>query len=181
VIAKYDCSRAVQKVAGTGDPNLMSFNDGSDVGNVDCGWRQDGVRATVSDDWQCRAHAGYDGPSGVGTPRSNQVFRTTATARLTVPGTATGGSPVTASGSGNVTVRGDSLESCAFYWGDGSPGTQVPCSAGQTVSAQHTYRSAGIWAAKLVVVDTQGERVTATRPVKASYRPARSKSTTTGA
>jgi hypothetical protein len=75
VVTKYECSSTLMRIAGTGNPNNMNFDNGNWAGDVDCGWNLGGSSGTLANDRQCRAGNGYDGPSGVGAPRTAAFFR----------------------------------------------------------------------------------------------------------
>jgi hypothetical protein len=157
-ITKLTCSTALWASAGTGSPNNLAFRNGRWTGVLDCGWVFYGKPATLSDDRQCRAGVGYDGPSGIGTPRSLQLFQpTTPTAALAAhPDTPVPGS-VSVSLVAHVTGLGDTLKQCSVSWGDG-PAQAVSCSAG---SASHAYAAAGAYRVTYTVIDAYGQQISA--------------------
>jgi hypothetical protein len=162
LLGKTACSLTLWALANTGDPNNLSFSRGGWTGNLDCGWRLDGQLGTLSDDRQCRAGVGYDGPSGLGTPRNVQLFQATPpTAKLAAITGAPAGSPVSVQGAGQVTASGDALKQCAVSWGDGQT-DQVSCATG---AATHAYAAAGSYTVTFSVTDTYGLGASATQPV----------------
>lgn len=58
----------------TGNPNQLADPNGAASGWQDCSFAASGT-ATVANNSQCNAKAGYDGASGVGTPKGLTVFK----------------------------------------------------------------------------------------------------------
>ncbi|HUB74119.1 MAG TPA: PKD domain-containing protein [Solirubrobacteraceae bacterium] len=113
----------------------------------------------------CNATAGYDGPSGVGTPDGLGLFQPLApTAALTAPETLEAGSPASFSAAASSDpYPGGSISSYAWSWGDGT--------SGEGVSPAHTYARAGEYTLTLTVTDSYGLRSDPiTRAVKVEPR-----------
>lgn len=163
MLGKISCSLSLWALANTGDPNNLAFSGGHWAGNLDCGWRLDGQLGTLSDDRQCRAGVGYDGPSGIGAPRSGQVFQSTLpTASLAAITDAADTTPVSVQATGQVVVSGDKLTKCAVSWGDSTADT-VACSAGAPVTATHVYAAPGAYSVTFTVTDAYGQTASATQ------------------
>ena len=64
----------------TGNPNDLATTAGP-VGTVDCSFSTSGPLTVLTDNSQCQARTGFDGPSGVGTPKGLSLL----TAPLAVP------------------------------------------------------------------------------------------------
>jgi len=98
----------------------------------------------------CNAAAGYDGPSGVGTPDGIGLFQPLApTAAIAAPETPKAGTPA----SFGVTAASDpypggSIASYSWSWGDGS--------SGEGATPVHTYARAGQYTLTLTVTDSYG-------------------------
>ncbi len=97
----------------------------------------------------CDAATGFDGPSGLGTPKGLAVFRKTGPA-VTVGGPTS----VTQGNSGNWTASatdpfpGGSIMSYAWSWGDGTANTTTASGA-----ASHTYAAPGTRTIRVVAKD----------------------------
>jgi subtilase family serine protease len=119
-------------------------------GIVDCAWvgttatRSAGTRA-------CKAAPGFDGPSGVGTPKGLRGFTPVKpTARIQTPATITHGHAGTYSATGSVDpFPGGTITHYTWKFGDGTTSTQA------TVS--HTYATAGHKTLTLIVGDNYGQ------------------------
>lgn len=140
--ALCDSTSAVE-CFGNGNPN-------SDLGAgmVDCMWGASGT-AVLADKYQCNAESGYDGVSGVGTPKGVALFQPISpTAVIQSPGTVTVGVSHGFSASGsNAPFPGDSITQYTWDWGDGTTTTTA------SVAASHTYSSAGAKTVTLTVTD----------------------------
>ncbi len=135
--ARFDVTSGGNSICGgvssCGDPNA-AFGS-----LVDC----NGTTA-------CNAAPGFDGPSGVGTPKGLALFKPLLpTAVITPPGAPTAGSPaVFSAGASSDPYPGGSFSSYTWNWGDGS--------AGSGVSPLHSYGAAGTYTVTLTVTDNYG-------------------------
>ena len=118
------------------------------AGMVDCMWGASGT-AVLADKYQCNAEPGYDGVSGVGTPKGIAPFQPISpTAAIQSPGTLTVGVSHNFSASGSsAPFPGDSITQYKWNWGDGQTTTTA------AVTASHTYASAGTKTVTLTVTD----------------------------
>jgi hypothetical protein len=118
------------------------------AGMVDCIWGASGT-AVLADKYQCNAEPGYDGVSGVGTPKGIAPFQPISpTAAIQSPGTLTVGVSHNFSASGSsAPFPGDSITQYKWNWGDGQTTTTA------AVTASHTYASAGTKTVTLTVTD----------------------------
>lgn len=150
----YDVRSGANAMCGTasrtacasawGQPNDLGF------GALDCGFDWLGHRVTGS--YQCHARAGYDGPSGVGSPLSYRTFRplfpAAAIARPAHPvhgvrATFNGGYSTDPFPNGTVT---------SYHWqfGDGHVLTT------SATTASHVYAKPGTYRVYLTVSDVYG-------------------------
>ncbi|HWC35182.1 MAG TPA: PKD domain-containing protein [Mycobacteriales bacterium] len=136
------CAAATNTGFGTTNPN------GRGKGMLACGFDSGG--ATVANDTQCRAVAGFDGPSGVGAPSGIGAFAPlTPTPAFSAP-TAAPGVAANFSGSATDPFPGGSIVSYSWHWGDGSSDTTG-------ASPAHTFAAAGTYTVKLTATDNYGQ------------------------
>jgi subtilase family serine protease len=114
------------------NPNLNGF------GIVDCAW--DATGKTAVGDLACDAHAGYDGPTGWGTPNGLTAFQKVGpTATISGPSTIATRTSGTWTATPKDPFPGGSVVRYTWNWGDGSSDTVTT-----TGSASHTYTSGGV-------------------------------------
>ncbi|MGO9557557.1 MAG: PKD domain-containing protein [Acidimicrobiales bacterium] len=142
--------------AACGDPNT-----GGEI--LDCDYPATGSTPSPSDR-ACDALAGYDGPTGVGTPNGLGAFAKTG------PTAAVGGPASVTSGTTNFWTAttadpfpGGTVTSYTWNWGDGSTPTVTT-----TDSASHDYLTGGSDTITLTVTDNYGQTGAATYPVEVS-------------
>jgi hypothetical protein len=98
----------------------------------------------------CNAAPGFDGPSGVGTPNSLNLFKPSLpTAVLTPPSPPEAGVPASFSGSSSVDTYPGAVLAYSWNWGDGT-------ALGTGVSATHSYGAPGEYTVSLTVTDSYG-------------------------
>ncbi len=115
---------------------------------------------------ECDAGAGYDGPTGVGTPEGLGLFEPESpSAAISAPDALTAGTGASFSVVGfNDPYPGGSVGSASWSWGDGSS------SGGAT--AGHAYASPGTYTITLAVTDRYGvEAPLATKTVNVAQAP----------
>jgi subtilase family serine protease len=131
--------------SGPINPNAYGY------GFIDCDYSdklQPGTPATGLG--QCDAAPGYDGPSGVGTPKSINVFKRVGYARITLPTLLPVGVSETFSGAASKDpYPGGSITSYTWKWGDGTANSTG-------VTASHTYAAAGTYQLTLSENETYG-------------------------
>jgi hypothetical protein len=114
----------------------------------DCAWDENGNR--VDGLLQCDAGAGFDGPSGVGTPNGLRAFQPIRPRVVpNFPPEAFVLQPATFSASATDPFPGGTIASYTWSWGDGTPDDTGS-------SVDHTYTNAGQYTVKLTVADTYG-------------------------
>jgi subtilase family serine protease len=127
-----------------------STNLNQDYGElIDCMWGPTGS-TVLTNVAQCKAQAGYDGVSGVGTPTGVVDFQPLSpTAVIASPGTVTVGVAHAFSASGSVApFPGDTITQYKWTWGDGTTTTT------SSASASHTYATTGAKTISLTVTDS---------------------------
>ena len=127
---------------GSANPNVALG-----AGLVDCAWGSSGT-AVLANRYQCNAKPGYDGVSGVGTPKGTNPFKPLSpTAVITKPSSITHGHSASfGGGKSSSPFPGGSITSYTWNWGDGHSST------GKTAS--HTYAHVGTYHVTLTVADT---------------------------
>ena len=132
--------------------NLVNFNPvlpGGWAGNLDCSWR-DHSNTIRSDNTQCNAAAGYDGPSGVGTPKGVEMFKSLLP-RISVQEPALKlKTPAVFHAVNFSDPLGYPVSSYMWNWGDGH--AQTTTSAG----VAHAYSAKGSYIVTLAVTDNHG-------------------------
>ncbi len=131
---------------------------------VDCDYPATGSTPAVGDR-ACDALAGYDGPTGFGSPNGLAAFmKTGPTATISGPTAAAHGSTKSWSASTTDPFPGGSVTSYKWSWGDGTAATVT-----STGSASHTYATGGVTRTiTLTVTDNYGMTGTATHSVTVS-------------
>ena len=121
-----------ESTAECGKPNPV-------FGEVDC----EGTTA-------CNAVPGFDGPSGIGTPKGLGLFKPSLpTAGISLPGSLTAGIAASFSaGASSDPYPGGVITGASWSWGDGTNGSGV--------SASHTYGAPGAYPVTLTVTDNYG-------------------------
>ncbi|WP_338179296.1 PKD domain-containing protein [Jatrophihabitans sp.] len=138
------CSADLGTTGAGESPNTVGY------GQVDCYWA--GPTATLAtSNGQCHAKVGYDGPSGVGTPKGTALFKAlNPTAKITAPTSITHGKTAAFKGTTSTDpFPGGTITKYSWTWGDGSAAT-----AGSAPT--HKYAKAGKYSVKLVVTDSYG-------------------------
>jgi hypothetical protein len=139
-------------LAANGNPNQLG------AGLVDCGFTGTGT-AVVANRFQCYARPGYDGVSGVGTPKGVGAFTAMAPRPVIAnPGVVTHGvTKVFSSAGTSDPFPGGTITSYSWNFGDGITAT------GPTPS--HRYARAGTRTITLRVVDNYARAATTTRVI----------------
>jgi hypothetical protein len=155
-IATSACSAAATPY-GSNNPNAVYG------ARVDCSF---GFSSYVSrppaKDPECNAASGYDGPSGVGTPRGLSAFRTTApTVSASASWPRHPRRAITFTGHVHPVVSGTTIVRKKWYWGDATkPRTSL------RHSVKHRYVKAGTYRVALRVTDNLGQVSTYTRHIR---------------
>jgi PKD domain len=145
----------------TADPNNDGFHD------VDCSYQPypSTDPTVVTNNRQCNAAVGYDGPSGVGTPNGLTGFTAMSpTARIIRPARLALDKKATFSAAGTDPFPGGSIASQSWQWGDGSPDSNG-------ASAKHAYTHAGRYTVRVTVTDNYGRSTLATTKVRVGIKP----------
>jgi len=139
------------------NPNSLGY------GIVDCAYTVGGTVA--AGDRACDALAGYDGPTGVGSPDGITMFtRTGPSATISGPATVTHATKRSWNAATADPFPGGTVTSYTWNWGDGTGSTTTT-----TGTAAHTYATGGVTRTiTLTVTDNYGVTGTATYTVKVS-------------
>jgi PKD repeat protein len=116
----------------------------------------------------CNAAAGFDGPSGIGTPKALGLFKPLPpTASFTSPGSPTAGIAAAFNGgSSSDPYPGGSISSYSWKWGDGTAN-------GSGVAPTHAYATSGTYSVSLSVTDNYGlASASSTKTIEVSSNPA---------
>jgi subtilase family serine protease len=143
--------------AGAGGcPNPNSSGDGV----LDCAYTASG--AVAVGDRACDALAGYDGPTGVGSPNGISMFlKTGPSVSTTGPLTVTHGKGATWTAVAKDPFPGGQVVRYVWAWGDGTSTITT------SHSASHTYKSGGVTrTVTLTVADNYGMTGSTSRNVK---------------
>jgi hypothetical protein len=152
------CAARVATVTGarTTTPNDLynsnPYYSGGWAGLLDCGFDPTGAQDTVATNTQCTAGTGYDGPSGVGAPKSLTAFRRMGpTVTMVAPLTITRGKAATFGVTGFTdNIPGATLAGYRWTWGDGTSTSTT------AASLKHTWKSAGTYTVRVTVTDSTG-------------------------
>jgi hypothetical protein len=140
--------------AACGDPNTLGS------GILDCDYPATGSTPSAGDG-ACDALAGYDGPSGVGTPNGLGAFAQTGpTAKISGPASVASGTTNTWTAKVTDPFPGGKVKKYSWNWGDGTAAT-----ATTKGSASHDYAAGGAYTITLTVTDSYGQTGTATYAV----------------
>jgi hypothetical protein len=141
-------------------PNPNSLGDGV----LDCAYTAGG--AVAAGDRACDALAGYDGPTGVGTPNGSGMFNKTGPAvDITGPVKTDKGDSATFTAKIFDPFPGGIVDRYVWNWGDGTANTTTFTGHG---SASHTYKTTGIHKITVTITDNYGATGTATHDVAVS-------------
>jgi len=142
-----------QGAGGCANPNSQGY------GLVDCAYTKSG--AVNVGNRACDALAGYDGPTGVGTPNGIKMFtKTGPSGTISGPASVTHGQSKAWTVAASDPFPGGTITSYHWAWGGG---TSTTTSAG---SASHTYAHAGTYTITLTMQDKYGVTGTAIFHVK---------------
>lgn len=157
------CSSQLKKaVTGSdGDPNHLTngnanyTNPQGWAGLLDCDYPLSGTTKTttpLANRLQCHAAAGYDGPSGVGTPNGLAAFRpANPSIAATWPALVKRNTAATFRATGFADpVSGAKPASYKWTWGDGKTTTTT------SATTTHRFTAQGRYAVSLSVVDSVG-------------------------
>jgi hypothetical protein len=149
-IAQATCATETQEETSvTGNPNDLSLG-GVNLGTLDCAFKRDTASTTpVANAHQCNAAAGFDGPSGLGTPNGLGVFKpSTPKAKVHLKGTAHAKSKARFSIRGSDPFPGAKWASAVWTWGDGHKS--------KGVAPTHTYKHKGHFTVTVTAIDSYG-------------------------
>lgn len=131
--------------AQCGNPNSLGS------GLLDCDYPATGSVPSAGTN-ACDAAPGFNGPTGVGTPKGPNAFKPVNFGVITLPSTLPIGTSETFSASKSVDpYPGGSISSYSWTWGDGS-------ATSTGVTASHTYTKAGTYTITLAITDSYGEK-----------------------
>lgn len=160
------CAAALKTDTGGINPNKLFFNDtGQWAGLMDCGFRYDGAAGPKPNNKQCNATTGYDGPSGVGTPKGLSLFTPLPpTVAIQAPALKLNVAQTFKAMSFSDPYPGATAASYDWNWGDGT-------THATTASASHKYTVKGTHVVTLTVTDSQAHIAKATSTVTVGVAP----------
>jgi hypothetical protein len=139
-----------------GDASLFDVKQGGngacDEGGLPCGLNKLlGYKLDCEGTTACNAAAGFDGPTGVGTPSSLDLFRPRLPlAAFAVPAVPAAGIPTSFNAASSTDpYPGGAISSYSWSWGDGT----APSSG---VAPTHAFATPGSYKVALVVSDVGG-------------------------
>jgi PKD repeat protein len=154
------CADAVLNDTGgaTNNPNALGG------GNVDCSFPRNTGPATSEPafDPECNAVTGFDGPSGLGTPKGIGVFSSTSPKLSLTPTTVKHAVSTTFTAKATESLSAAKVNSYAFSWGDGTS------TSGTAAAQKHTYAKAGNFTITLTVKDNLGQSSILKQAVRAN-------------
>jgi xanthomonalisin len=125
--------------------------------NVDCAFSPNDTVNTG----QCYGRKGYDGPSGVGTPKGLGTFKPMApVASITGPSSVLHGASAAFTGTATDPFPGGTVSTYSWTFGDGGTATGA--------TAHHVYAKAGTYTVTLKVTDSYGVAGVKTKTVTVS-------------
>jgi PKD repeat protein len=137
-----------------GDSSVFDVTQGGN-GYCDDGGKACGINAIEHERLDCEgttacnAATGFDGPSGVGTPRGLSLFKPRLpAAAIKPPGSVVAGTAATFGGSGSSDPNPGATLTYAWTFGDGGSASGV--------SPSHTYAAPGEYTIGLTVTDSYG-------------------------
>lgn len=160
------CAAALKNDIGATNPNKLYFNDnGQGVGLLDCGFRYDGAVGPKPNNKQCNATTGYDGPSGVGTPKGLSLFTPLPpTVAISAPAMKLNTTQAFSAVSFSDPYPGATPASYDWNWGDGT-------AHATTASPSHKYTAKGSYVVTLTVTDSEAHIAKATNTVTVGVAP----------
>jgi hypothetical protein len=138
----------------THNPNALG------PGEVDCSFPRDNSDPPVAPpfDRECNAAAGFDGPSGLGTPKGLGLFApTNPRVSVTKPAHARTGHP--ALFHAHVTEHISDLHPTDYFWVWGDGKNSAVSSHTTSLAEHHTYAHGGTYSGGLVFEDSSGQEV----------------------
>lgn len=169
-----NCSAAVKSITdnGTGNPNNLSngntHHQNGWAGLLDCGYAYDGSENIIANNKQCVARTGYDGSSGVGSPKGVSMFKpTTPTIAITRPAVLKLKTKLTWKATSFTSpVTGAKTTKYSWAWGDGTAAT-----ASTSASVTHTFTKAGTYKVTLTVTDNHAQKGTKSVTITVGAKP----------
>jgi PKD domain-containing protein len=162
------CTAAVKALTApnpTGNPNNLADQNGNWLGLLDCGYNYSGLEKSTTNDRQCNARTGYDGPSGLGAPTGLSVFTPSpTTVSITAP-VMNLNALETFKAAGYNNPTGATPVTYNWTWGDG----KTTPAGGAT--ATHTYTAKGTYSVGLTVIDSNGHAASTSRSITVGMPP----------
>jgi hypothetical protein len=135
------------------NPNALFFGGRVHVGTVDCAFRRHTSRAKrVPANHQCNASSGYDGPSGLGTPRGLTAFTPMSPTAAIHDSIAPAGASSTFVARSSDPFPGGKVDRFLWVFGDGATSSKS--------SPSHSYPAPGAYTVSLTVTDNYGRSAT---------------------
>jgi subtilase family serine protease len=143
------CGGDVDATFGTHNPNALG------AGNVDCSFPHNSSDPPSPPPLssECNTVPGYDGPTGLGTPNSDALYKhTSPTVTITGPKVAKAHKSLQFKATATESVPSTTVTNYSWKWGDGkSTSTTSP-------TTHHTYAKAGTYTVHLIVTDSRYQK-----------------------
>ncbi len=160
--APAGCSGVVNSMTGGAhtSPNALGHQ------NIDCSYDRSGAdTASVTASSECNAVTGFDGPTGVGTPLTTGLFKSTSPSlSIRRPRSLRLNHSATFALSAAPRLSGAVMKSIKVFWGDGHSST------GTSLTRTHTYTKRGLHVVVAVATDSLGQQSIASTPITVGKR-----------
>jgi hypothetical protein len=152
-------SITASEAGGEKNPNFLAI-DGVNLGTLDCSFKDGTPKPkTIAHNQQCNAAKGYDGPTGIGTPKSIKFFKPSSLKpTISTKGKVEAKKTATFIAGGKDPFPGGKFTKYHWNFGDGHT------SGGH--KATHKYKKSGHYTVTLKVTDNYGQTAKVSQKIK---------------
>jgi hypothetical protein len=145
------CAKTLHQSISVYNPNDIGNAGGYRAGVLDCTFTRRAVNQTAAGRRsECNTVTGYDGPTGLGTPKSDSLYkRTIFRMTETAPSSSRVDKTVAFTATATPEVAGSKINHYTWSWGDGTATNYLTYSA-----THHTFRKKGTFVVTLGVTDS---------------------------